>query len=65
MDRYRVERDPGHSCCMEASVVDTTKANIAGEQFGFEAVCECFDFEMAERIAAALNKEDEVEKKDG
>ena len=49
-------------CCFVATVVDTDRPEmIGGEQWEdegvpqYEAVCECFEPEDAERIAAALN----------
>lgn len=50
-------------CCFYATVVDTTKPFMIGdEQYcgrtgpEYEEVCECFDEEAADRIAAALNR---------
>jgi hypothetical protein len=38
--------DIGHLCCYSAVVIDTDQ---------LESICECFDIETAEMIAAALN----------
>jgi len=60
--RFEARRGSQSShCCFEATVVDTTKPHmIGGQQYkdDCEAVCECFFFEDAERIAAALNAAD-------
>ncbi len=54
--RYKVELETGHGCCMSASVVDTARPKmIAGKQYGFAGICECWDEATAEWIAAALN----------
>jgi hypothetical protein len=57
--RYRVvEGSQSAHCCFEATVVDTTRPlMVAGEHYlgRFEEVCECFEVEDAELIAAALN----------
>lgn len=62
--RYAIyEGSQSLHCCFEATVVDTTKPEIIGGkhykgrdgQYHYEAVCECFDREDAERICAALN----------
>jgi hypothetical protein len=51
----------GH-CCFQVTVVDTTKpVMIGGKHYNgeFEPMCECFDSEIAEAIAAALNAAEE------
>jgi hypothetical protein len=62
--RYQVvDGSQSAHCCFEATVVDTTKpVIIAGKQWTrgdgepqWEAVCECFYREDADRIAAAMN----------
>lgn len=59
-ERYKVvDGSQSYHCCFVATVVDTTRPVIInGEQYEgqFEAVCECFEDEDAEKIAAALNK---------
>ena len=56
-NRYRVvEGSQSYHCCFEATVVDTTSP--AFKEGEFESMCECFDRVMADKIAAALNKED-------
>jgi hypothetical protein len=53
--RYKAsddKNDIGHICCYSAVVLDTTRCDRHNE---FEAICECFDIETAEMIAAALN----------
>lgn len=59
MSRYKVvEGSQSAHCCFEATVVDTTKpVMIGGKQYKdqFDAVCECFDYSEAERIAQAMN----------
>ena len=54
----------GH-CCFDFTVMDTTKPEIIGgkhyETNGkkqYEAVCECFEQEQAELVAAALNQKE-------
>lgn len=45
-------------CCFDATVVDTTKPVMYGSEHyknQFEEVCECFDVDNANKIAAALN----------
>lgn len=52
-------------CCFAASVLDTTKPQILGDEhyrdnrgyLHYATVCECFDSADAVRIANALNKE--------
>lgn len=62
-ERYVViEGSQSAHCCFEATVVDTSNPTVFngvpyapnGKQ-RYEAVCECFYQEDAERIAAALN----------
>jgi hypothetical protein len=53
----RVGSQSAH-CCFEATVVDTRKPHLIGQtqyKDHCEAVCECFEIEDAQRIAAALN----------
>ena len=45
----------GHGCCFDAHVVDTSKKHKIGEHEYDLVICECFDLEMAERIASAMN----------
>lgn len=53
----------GH-CCFEATVVDTTKPQILGGkhyqdssgQYQYDAICECFGVDDAQRICDAMNK---------
>jgi hypothetical protein len=60
MLRYKAEEGSasGH-CCFEGSVVDLAypTVNVFSAELigGFRVVCECFDMEDAEAIAAALN----------
>lgn len=57
MNRYQVlERsESGHSCCFDASVIDTARpCNIIPGRF--YVMCECEDEENAELIAKLLNK---------
>lgn len=45
-------------CCFEATVVDLSKPVIIGGahyEEKYESVCECFDGDDADKIAAALN----------
>ena len=53
--RYRVldESQSGH-CCFDFTVVDTHTPH-PGISHLFDAVCECFEKEQAEQVAAALN----------
>ena len=53
--RYRVldESRSGH-CCFDFTVVDTHTPHPYYLHL-FDAVCECFEREQAERVAAALN----------
>lgn len=56
--RYKAIKDSQTAhCCFEATVVDTNKPRslYPGDE-KFTDICECFDMEDAERIAAALNK---------
>jgi len=54
-ERYQPDHDSQHGCCWGACVRDTQ--NIV---FGKPAaICECDDFETAQRIANALNKADD------
>lgn len=62
----------GHSCCMEASVIDMDKPYLLsnGEQFVrsdgtpvYHGICECFSLSDAELIAEALNSYDRKEVK--
>lgn len=41
-------------CCFDATVVDKKKPSGYNDEF--DTVCECFDFEDAQKIADALNK---------
>ena len=54
-----VEGSQSAHCCFDATVVDTTKQRVVGEfkhYLGqFESVCECFNQDDADMIAAALN----------
>lgn len=66
-ERYKVVlgSESAH-CCFDATVVDTTRPIINADgnlatKFGsneiyYKAVCECFDIEAANQIAAALNR---------
>lgn len=60
MSRYKVVKGSQSAhCCFEATVVDTTKpVMIGGKQYEdqFDAVCECFDYSEAKRIAQAMNE---------
>lgn len=53
--RYQVveESQSGH-CCFDFTVVDTQTPHPLYRDL-FDAVCECFEAEQAELIAAALN----------
>lgn len=61
-ERYKVVKgsESGH-CCFEATVVDT-QTHTNGE---FDEVCECFNMEIAQEVADALNaaqrKQQEIE----
>lgn len=58
VERFKVQEGSqlGH-CCIEATVVDTTRPILVLEQQqGFEAVCECARAVDAIIIAQALNK---------
>jgi len=60
MSRYRASLRTEHSCCWGACVEDTASPTIFnGEHYKdeYEMVCECDDFEAAQRIADALNAE--------
>lgn len=59
--RYKAIKDSDHGCCMEASVVDLTtyddkEYNRPNNIYAYYRVCECFNMETAEKIAAALNE---------
>jgi len=58
--RYAVvEGSQSAHCCFEATVVDTTRPVMIGDEHyenQFEPVCECFDKSEAERIAKCLNQ---------
>lgn len=58
--RYKVvEGSQSAHCCFDFTVVDLKKPTlIYGEHWNneFDAVCECFDKEDADRICEALNK---------
>jgi hypothetical protein len=61
--RFKAIKDASHSCCNDASVVDTTKpVMIGGKHYNgeFEEVCETHAFETAEKIAAVLNAAEPV-----
>jgi hypothetical protein len=61
MPRYKMIAGADHSCCFQASVVDTERSvkNGDGEDTDrFETVCECFEEGTAMQIADALNKAD-------
>lgn len=57
--RYQAVRgsESAH-CCFEASVIDTRIRTPPGTHVEGRIVCECFHLETAQRIAAALNRED-------
>lgn len=63
MSRYKVvDGSQSHHCCFDATVVDTTKPAMMGdEQYcddngpQFDSICECFDIDEANVICAALN----------
>jgi len=59
MARFKiVEGSQSAHCCFEATVVDTSRpVIIGGKHFDnqFKPVCESFDVESAQEIAAALN----------
>jgi len=70
-DRYTIYKgSQSWHCCFAATVVDTTKPEIRGGehykdqtgQLQYESVCECFTIEDAERIADALNAQEEAAK---
>ena len=53
-----VEGSQSEHCCFDATVVDTTRPVLIGDKQyldHFEPMCECFERDDAERIAAALN----------
>jgi hypothetical protein len=62
MPRYKMIAGSDHSCCFQASVVDTERTMHDGDGLPitdvFETVCECFDAGTAYLIADALNKAD-------
>lgn len=47
----------GHQCCFSATVVDSQDVTEF-DPHGV-TVCECYDLETAQKIADALNKEEE------
>lgn len=55
-ERYAVVdgSESGH-CCFTASVVDTRKPSLVGNEPYVEIVCECFERKEAEMVASALN----------
>lgn len=59
-ERYKVvQGSQSAHCCFEATVVDTTKPVMIGDEHynnQFESVCECFEIEHANTICAALNR---------
>lgn len=56
-DRYQiVDESQSAHCCFECTVVDTQRKAGPGASGEFVAVCETFDRESADLIAAALNK---------
>ena len=54
MTRYVAEEgsELGHSCCFNGTVLDTARKQHNGRD---AVVCECWDVDTAQRIAAALN----------
>lgn len=59
--RYQVvEGSQSGHCCFEFTVVDTSsKRGLYREDDQHEAVCECWEEEIAQKIAAALNAQEE------
>lgn len=62
--RYAIYKgSQSQHCCFDFTVVDTTKPTIingihfkwSDGQYQYEAICECFFIEDAERICSALN----------
>jgi len=54
-ERYKVvEGSESAHCCFEATVVDTQTPNPSFRNEP-DWVCECFDMEIAQKIADALN----------
>lgn len=62
--KYKASNQIEHGCCYSASVVDTTHPHIIGGEhykdsngaYHYKMICECREFEDAEKIAKALNK---------
>lgn len=53
MERFKViDKSVSAHCCFSATVIDTDRVDGLGNG---ESVCECFDQDAAELIAAALN----------
>jgi hypothetical protein len=66
MDRYKVVKGSQSAhCCFEATVVDTTRPVMIGDEHyerQYEPICECFEERDAAVIAGALNAiEDEAQ----
>lgn len=58
-DRYIVfEKSQSGHCCFQATVVDMLRPEYndsSGKLLWYNSVCECFEIDDANRIAAALN----------
>ncbi len=67
-DRYLIlERSKSGHCCFLYTVMDGSKPEMIGGKHyecskgkHYEAVCECFEKEEAELVAAALNEREEL-----
>lgn len=57
MSRYVVIEGStlGHGCCFDATVVDTTMPNQDYSERCAAVVCECFDMQIGQAIADAMN----------
>jgi hypothetical protein len=54
VSRFKVvEKSVSAHCCFEATVIDTENDD--------RSICECFEIEDANRIAAAMNSDDASE----
>jgi hypothetical protein len=55
-ERYKVVAGSQSArCCFEYTVVDTWTSCTIGDRTRFQSMCECWDEEVAARIAQALN----------
>lgn len=55
--RYQASTKTEHSCCWDASVLDTTVPPRYADDIGAGMICECEDIETAIKIAHALNRD--------